>query len=107
MTTTDGFIVSPADFPGENFGSSRYVRYGNDLSMGAKPITYLLRICNRGRIPIEKLDRITKAMAETAYEVGVSISGDTKVARGQVDGVFIATTGVGEILEGVNPLVQC
>lgn len=43
-------------------------------------------------------------MEKTAKEAGVQIvSGDTKVAgKGQVDGVFITTTGVGEILPGVE-----
>ena len=43
-------------------------------------------------------------MAKTAREAGVSIvAGDTKVAgRGQVDGVFITTTGVGLIEEGAD-----
>ena len=43
-------------------------------------------------------------MEKTAKEAGVHIvSGDTKVAgKGQVDGIFITTTGMGEIEEGVN-----
>ena len=43
-------------------------------------------------------------MAKTAKEAGVEIcAGDTKVAgKGQVDGVFITTTGMGEIQEGVQ-----
>ena len=43
-------------------------------------------------------------MEKTAKEVGVRIvSGDTKVAgKGQVDGVFITTTGMGEIQDGVK-----
>ena len=43
-------------------------------------------------------------MEKTAAEVGVKIvAGDTKVAqKGAVDGVFIITTGVGQIMEGAN-----
>ena len=43
-------------------------------------------------------------MEKTAKEAGVHIvSGDTKVAgKGQVDGVFITTTGIGAIEEGVT-----
>ena len=79
--TTDGFIVSPAFFPGGNIGKLSICGTVNDLAcMGAKP------------------------MEKTAKEAGVQIvSGDTKVAgKGQVDGVFITTTGVGEILPGVE-----
>ena len=44
------------------------------------------------------------AMEKTAAEAGVCIvAGDTKVAgRGQVDGVFITTTAVGRIMDGVT-----
>ena len=52
----------------------------------------------------EKLEEIASAMEKTAKEAGVHIvSGDTKVAgKGQVDGVFITTTGIGAIEEGVT-----
>ena len=53
---------------------------------------------------MEKLEEIASAMEKTAKEAGVHIvSGDTKVAgKGQVDGVFITTTGIGAIEEGVT-----
>ncbi len=53
---------------------------------------------------MEKLEAIAAAMEKTANEAGVKIvAGDTKVAgKGQVDGVFITTTGIGEIQEGVE-----
>ena len=53
---------------------------------------------------MEDLEKIAEALAKTAKEAGVSVvSGDTKVAgKGQVDGVFITTTGVGEILPEVS-----
>ena len=43
-------------------------------------------------------------MAKTAKEAGVEIcAGDTKVAgKGQVDGVFITTTGIGRIMDNAN-----
>lgn len=104
--STDGFIVSPAEFPGGNIGKLSICGTVNDLAcMGAKPLYISCAFVIEEGFPIEKLDRIAKSMSETAHEVGVSIvSGDTKVAgKGQVDGVFITTTGVGEIMEGVNP----
>ena len=53
---------------------------------------------------MEKLEEIASAMEKTAAEAGVHIvSGDTKVAgKGQVDGVFITTTGMGQIEDGVK-----
>ena len=54
--------------------------------------------------PMEKLEEIAAAMEKTAAEAGVRIvAGDTKVAgKGQVDGVFITTTGIGQIMDGVQ-----
>ncbi len=57
--------------------------------------------------PAERVLTIVKAMADSFSEVGVSIvSCIPRLLVGVVDGVFITTTGVGEILEGVNQLVQ-
>lgn len=103
--TTDGFIVSPAFFPGGNIGKLSICGTVNDLAcMGARPLYLSCAFVIEEGFPMEKLEEIAAAMAKTAAEAGVCIvSGDTKVAgKGQVDGVFITTTGVGEILEGVE-----
>ena len=104
--TTDGFIVSPADFPGGNIGKLSICGTVNDLScMGAKPLYLSNSFIIEEGFSIEKLDEIAASMAKTAKEAGVEIvAGDTKVAgKGQVDGVFITTTGIGEIMEGARP----
>ena len=104
--STDGFIVSPAFFPGGNIGKLSICGTVNDLAcMGAKPFISLpVPLLFEEGFPMEKLEEIAGAMEKTAKEAGVRIvSGDTKVAgKGQVDGVFITTTGVGEILDGVS-----
>ena len=103
--TTDGFIVSPAFFPGGNVGKLSICGTVNDLAcMGAKPKYLSCAFVIEEGYPMEQLEQIADAMAKTAAEAGVRIvSGDTKVAgKGQVDGVFITTTGVGEILPGVE-----
>lgn len=103
--TTDGFIVSPAFFPGGNIGKLSICGTVNDLAcMGAKPLYLSCAFVIEEGFPMDKLEEIAAAMEKTAAEVGVRIvSGDTKVAgKGQVDGVFITTTGVGQILEGVE-----
>ncbi len=103
--STDGFIVSPAFFPGGNIGKLSICGTVNDLAcMGAKPLYLSCAFVIEEGYPMEKLEKIAVSMAQTAQEVGVSIvSGDTKVAgKGQVDGVFITTTGVGELLPGVE-----
>ena len=103
--TTDGFIVSPAFFPGGNIGKLSICGTVNDLAcMGAKPLYLSCAFVIEEGFPMDKLEEIAEAMAATAKKAGVRIvSGDTKVAgKGQADGVFITTTGVGEILPGVS-----
>ena len=98
--STDGFIVSPAFFPGGNIGKLSICGTVNDLAcMGARPLYLTCAFVIEEGFPMEKLDEIAAAMAKTAKEAGVHIvSGDTKVAgKGQVDGIFITTTGIGEI----------
>ena len=72
--------------------------------MGAKPLYLSCAFVIEEGFPMEKLEAIAAAMEKTANEAGVKIvAGDTKVAgKGQVDGVFITTTGMGEIQEGVQ-----
>ena len=77
----------------------------NDLAcMGAKPLYLTCAFVIEEGFPMEKLEEIAAAMEKTAKEAGVRIvSGDTKVAgKGQVDGVFITTTGMGQIEDGVK-----
>ena len=103
--STDGFIVSPAFYPGGNIGKLSICGTINDLScMGAKPLYLTCAFVIEEGFPMEKLEEIAEAMEKTAKEAGVRIvSGDTKVAgKGQVDGVFITTTGIGEITDGVE-----
>ena len=104
--STDGFIVSPAFFAGGNVGKLSICGTVNDLAcMGARPLYLTCGFVIEEGYPLAKLEQIAEGMATTAAEVGVTlVAGDTKVAgRGQVDGVFITTTGVGEVVEGVEP----
>ena len=103
--TTDGFIVSPSEFPGGNIGKLSICGTVNDLScMGAKPMYLSCAFVIEEGFPMSKLEEYARSMAQTAAEAGVKIvAGDTKVAgKGQVDGVFITTTGIGRIIDGVN-----
>ncbi|MDD5823309.1 MAG: hydrogenase expression/formation protein HypE [Firmicutes bacterium] len=103
--TTDGFIVSPFEFPGGNIGKLSICGTVNDLAcMGAKPLYMTCGFVIEEGFPLEKLEMIAEAMEKTAAEVGVRIvAGDTKVAgKGQVDNVFITTTGIGALTEGVK-----
>ena len=103
--TTDGFIVSPFEFPGGNIGKLSICGTVNDLScIGAKPLYMTCGFVIEEGFPMEKLEMIVASMEKTAAEVGVRIvAGDTKVAgKGQVDNVFITTTGIGIIEDGAD-----
>ncbi len=103
--TTDGFIVSPRFFRGGNIGKLSICGTVNDLAcMGAKPLYLTCAFVIEEGFPIDQLETIASSMEVTAKEAGVNIvAGDTKVAgKGQVDGVFITTTGVGLIQDNVS-----
>ena len=103
--TTDGFIVSPPEFPGGNIGKLSICGTVNDLScMGAKPLYLSCAFVIEEGFPLAKVEEYAAAMAKTATEAGVRIvAGDTKVAgKGQVDHLFITTTGIGQIVDGVH-----
>ena len=103
--STDGFIVSPAFFPGGNVGKLSICGTVNDVAcMGARPLYLTCAFQIEEGFPLADLERIVCAMEKTAKEVGVHVvAGDTKVAgRGQVDGVFITTTGLGLVREDAH-----
>jgi hydrogenase expression/formation protein HypE len=72
--------------------------------MGATPLWLSAGFILEEGFPLADLERIVQSMAAAAHGAGVQIvTGDTKVVeRGKADGVFITTTGVGVLLDGVN-----
>ena len=103
--STDGFVVSPWKFAGGNIGKLSICGTVNDLAcMGAVPRYLTSAFVIEEGFPVADLEEIAAAMAKTATEANVKIvAGDTKVVgKGQVDKVFITTTGVGEIMPGVR-----
>ena len=103
--STDGFIVSPFEFAGGNIGKLSICGTVNDIAcMGAVPKYLTCATVIEEGFPVAKLDEIAASMAKTAKEAGVYlVAGDTKVAgKGQVDKIFITTTGFGHIIEGAN-----
>ncbi|MCR5814120.1 MAG: hydrogenase expression/formation protein HypE [Desulfovibrio sp.] len=103
--STDGFIVSPPFFPGGNIGKLSICGTVNDLAcMGACPLWLTCAFVLEEGFPLADLERIAKSMAETAKEAGVTVvAGDTKVAsKGQVDKVFITTSGIGRLASNVK-----
>lgn len=103
--STDGFIVSPPFFNGGNIGKLSICGTVNDLAcMGAKPLYMTCAFVIEEGFDMDQLEEIVASMEKCAKEVGVKIvAGDTKVAgKGQVDQVFITTTGVGAIKDGIK-----
>ena len=61
--STDGFIVSPAFYPGGNIGKLSICGTVNDLScMGAKPLYLTCAFVIEEGFPMEKLEEIAAAM---------------------------------------------
>jgi len=105
VISTDGHVISPIFFPGGDIGSLSVNGTINDVVMsGAKPLFLSVGFIIEEGFPIESLERIVKSMAEAAKKAEVAIvTGDTKVVeKGKGDGIFITTTGVGVVPEGVN-----
>lgn len=103
--STDGFVVTPHVFPGGDIGRIAVCGTVNDVATsGAQPQYLACSFILEEGFPMEELQTIVQSMADTAKEAGVSIiTGDTKVVdKGHGDGVFITTTGIGLVPEGVN-----
>ena len=103
--STDSYVVSPLFFPGGDIGSLAVHGTVNDLAMcGAMPLALTAGFVLEEGLPMDDLWRIVRSMAQAAKDAGVSVvSGDTKVVdRGKGDGVFINTTGIGLVPEGVH-----
>jgi hydrogenase expression/formation protein HypE len=105
VMATDSHVVSPLFFPGGDIGCLSVHGTVNDVAMsGAKPLYLSASFILEEGFPLADLKRIVDSMAHAAREAGVPIvTGDTKVVeQGKGDGVFITTTGVGVVPEGVN-----
>ena len=103
--TTDSFVVKPLFFRGGDIGSLAVHGTVNDLAMGgARPLALSAAFILEEGFPVADLRRIAQSMAAAAARVGVAIvTGDTKVVeKGSGDGVFITTTGIGLVAEGVD-----
>lgn len=103
--TTDSFVVKPLFFPGGDIGKLAICGTVNDLAvMGARPLFIACAMIIEEGFPMETLERITQSLANQAKMAGVEIvTGDVKVVeKGSGDGIFINTSGVGELLKKIN-----
>ncbi len=105
--TTDSYVVQPLFFPGGDIGKLAVYGTVNDLSVcGAKPLFLSLSFIIEEGLHVETLCKVVQSIKEAANECGVKIAtGDTKVVeKGKGDKLFINTSGIGEIYEGVEIL---
>ena len=103
--STDTFVVKPAFFPGGDIGSLAVHGTVNDLAMcGAVPLFLSAGYLLEEGFPMRDLARVVDSMAAACRSVGVLlVTGDTKVVdRGKGDGVYVNTSGIGRVREGVS-----
>lgn len=103
--TTDGFVVTPWDFPGADIGHLAVCGTVNDLAMtGARPVALSLGVILEEGFPLADLRRVVASVRDCARDAGVEVAaGDTKVVdRGKGDGIYLTTSGVGVVPEGVD-----
>lgn len=103
--TTDSFVVKPLFFPGGDIGSLAVHGTVNDLAMGgATPLFLTAAFIIEEGFPMEELRRVVNSLRQAATDAGVQvITGDTKVVeKGKGDGLFINTTGIGLVPEGIE-----
>ncbi|MCC6750448.1 MAG: hydrogenase expression/formation protein HypE [Deltaproteobacteria bacterium] len=105
VVSTDMHVVSPLFFPGGDIGSLAVNGTINDVAMtGARPLYLTAGFVLEAGLPLADLARIASSMATAAGAAGVTIvAGDTKVVEpGKADRLFISTTGVGVLADGVE-----
>lgn len=103
--TTDSYTVDPLFFKGGNIGELAVYGTVNDLAMcGASPLYLSCSFIIEEGIPLSLLKKIVLSMKEASVIARVDIvTGDTKVVnKGAADKIFINTTGIGIVEEGVN-----
>lgn len=103
--TTDSYVVSPLFFPGGDIGRLAVCGTVNDLSVsGARPLYLTAGFIIEEGFPIEHLKKILSSMAAASEEADIEIiAGDTKVVdKGKADGIFINTSGIGVVEDGID-----
>jgi len=102
--TTDAYVVRPIRFPGGSIGELAVNGTVNDLAVsGARPVALSAALVLEEGLAADVLEAEVSAMARAARAADVQIiAGDTKVVeRGKCDSMYVVTTGIGVIDEGV------
>lgn len=103
--STDSYVVNPIFFPGGDIGELAVNGTVNDLAMcGARAQFLSAAFVLEEGLPMEVLWKIVVSMQEAASRAGVTVvTGDTKVVdRGKGDKIFINTSGIGLMRDGVT-----
>jgi hydrogenase expression/formation protein HypE len=103
--STDSYVINPIFFPGGDIGKLAVNGTVNDLSMcGAKPLYLSAAFIIEEGLPMDDFWRVILSMKQAAAEAGVSlVTGDTKVVdRGKGDKLFINTSGIGLVRDGID-----
>ncbi len=103
--STDSYVVDPIFFPGGDIGTLAVHGTINDLAMrGARPICLSLGLILEEGLSLDDLERVIASIARCSKEADVPIvTGDTKVVpRGKCDKIFINTSGIGIVADGVE-----
>ncbi len=103
--TSDSYVVSPAFFKGGDIGRLCICGTVNDLATsGAKAKYISLSFIIEEGTSLADIEKIVDSVSITAKEAGVMIvTGDTKVVeKGRCDLMYINTTGIGVLDEGVS-----
>jgi hydrogenase expression/formation protein HypE len=103
--TTDSFVITPVFFKGGNIGKLAVCGTVNDLAaLGATPLYLSCGFIIEEGLPVGDLKAIVESMGNTAREAGIKIvTGDTKVVqKNAADKVFINTSGIGIIPDGID-----
>ncbi|MGB9710214.1 MAG: hydrogenase expression/formation protein HypE [Thermodesulfovibrio sp.] len=103
--TTDSYTVSPIFFPGGDIGDLAINGTVNDLAVvGAIPLYLTVGFILEEGFPISDFERVLNSISNAAKKAGVKIvAGDTKVVdKGKGDGIFINTSGIGIVPEGIE-----
>ncbi len=103
--TTDSYVVKPLFFNGGDIGRLAVCGTVNDLAMvGAMPLYLSAGFVIEEGLKLDILRQVVASMKASAQEAGVEIvAGDTKVVeRGGADQLFISTSGLGILPQGVD-----
>jgi hydrogenase expression/formation protein HypE len=103
--TTDSYVVTPIFFPGGDIGELAVNGTVNDLAVGgARPLWLSLAFILEEGLLLSELERVVASVRRAAERSGVTVvTGDTKVVgKGSGDKLFINTSGIGVVPDGVT-----